>query len=407
MKIANNHFELVAPAGNMERLKTAVYFGADAAYFAGKNFGLRAFSDNFTDTELTEAINYLHKNNRKAYITVNIFARTPDFAAIEPHLAIIADAGADGVIVSDLGLLNYIKSKFPTLKIHISTQANVTNKYSAMEYVKLGTERLILARELTLSEIREIRDYLPANVVLEAFCHGAMCISYSGRCLLSNYLCGRDSNRGECVQACRWEYKISESSRDPENALTLQEDARGSYIFNSKDLNMLAHLDKMADAGISSFKIEGRMKTAYYVANTVNAYRRALDLLQKGGAYRPDKALLDELYKSSHRRYTTGFYLGEGGAEDIKSSAVTQEAKFTAVVLHAEFGKALIEMRNRFQHGDTLEVLSPDENFNKKIKIISMSSENGAAVQIADKVQERLYVDTGDITLHTGDILRK
>jgi putative protease len=397
--------ELAAPAGNAERLRAAVYFGADAVYFAGKSYGLRAGADNFTDGELAEAVKFLHENNRKAYITLNIFARNGDFDGLDAYLQVIADTGADAVIVSDIGMIRYIKKRLPGITVHVSTQANVTNKYSAEGYAEAGAGRIVLARELSLPEIREIRDYLPENVELEAFAHGAMCIAYSGRCLLSSYLAGRDSNRGECVQACRWEYNLNEVSRDASEPLTVEEDGGGTYILNSKDLNMLGHLDKMIDAGITSFKIEGRMKTAYYVANTVNAYRRALDIYKPGEPYSPPEELINELYKSAHRRYTTGFYLPTDSREDTASSAVSQDAKFIAAVLEGRKGSAIIEMRNKFAVGDTLEVLSPGPWHNAKINVTKLTDLDGADVRTADRVQQRLILYT-DVPIKAGDILR-
>ena len=273
--------ELLAPAGDKEKLETAFYFGADACYFAGKKWGLRAFSDNFEDDELKQYINYAHSLNKKAYITVNIQAHNSDFIGLEDYLKFLYSIGADAIIVSDAGILSLAKQVVPNLPVHLSTQACASNKYAAKFWADAGAKRIILARELSLSEIAEIRDYLPKEIELEAFVHGAMCISYSGRCLLSNYLANRDSNRGQCVQACRWQYYVREVSRDKDNELEIQEDEKGTYILNSKDLCMINHLDKMAQAGVTSFKIEGRMKSPYYVATVVNAYRRVLNQLQK------------------------------------------------------------------------------------------------------------------------------
>lgn len=271
--------ELLAPAGNFEKMKTAFRFGADAAYIGGKNFSLRAFSDNFTADELKNAVRYAHERGKKVYVTANIFARNADFSLLSDYFRILEEIGADGAIVSDPGVMYALKKAAPSLPLHVSTQANTLNKYAVKFYGEtLGAARVILARELSIAEISEIRQYNP-DIELEAFVHGAMCISYSGRCLLSDYLDGRSSNRGACVQCCRWKYEIR--ALNPTNGdtgwLPLEEDGRGAYILNGKDLNMIEELSALKNAGVNSFKIEGRMKSEYYLATVVNAYRRALN----------------------------------------------------------------------------------------------------------------------------------
>ncbi|MDD4110806.1 MAG: U32 family peptidase [Clostridia bacterium] len=396
--------ELLAPAGNMEKLKTAIYFGADAVYLAGKSFGLRAFAGNFDDDELKEAAEYVHKNKKKIYITVNIVAHNSDFEGLDKYLKFLQEIKVDGVIVSDWGVMEFVKKYAPNLDIHVSTQANVTNKYTAKMLADYGVKRIIIARELSLKEIKEIRDFIPKEVQLEAFVHGAMCISYSGRCLLSNYLSGRDSNRGACVQACRWEYTICEKSREGQG-YEIQEDKRGTYILNSKDLNMLMHLRELVEAGVDSFKIEGRMKSPYYVANIVNVYRRAIEFLKSGKKI--PKELEQETTKSSHRNYTTGFFLGANDKECLEGSLPIQTHEFMALVIEdAKGGKVLIEQRNRFAVGEELEVLSPNKTFNKKIIIEKMENLNGEEISDAKNVQERLYLYT-DLPLKENDILRK
>ena len=398
--------ELLAPVGNMEKLKTAIYFGADACYFAGKQFGLRAFSDNFDLDEMKVAVDYCHSHNVKAYITINILAKNSDFAELKNYVKHLEKIGVDAVIVSDIGVIDFIRKHAPKLVIHVSTQANVTNKYSARFLVDMGVKRIILARELSLEEIKEIRDFIPEDIELETFVHGAMCISYSGRCLLSNYLTGRESNRGACVQACRWEYAIREKHRKGDY-YEIQEDDRGTYILNSKDMCMIEHIDKIRDAGVVSFKIEGRMKSPYYVATVVNAYRRAIDKMNNSNKYTCDKELIDELEKASHRRYTTGFFLGEPNKEYLESSMPVQTHEFMAVVLEDQKdGKVLVEMRNRFKVGETLEILSPNDTFNQQIIIEKMVDENGDEVLDANQVQQKLYIST-NINLKAGDILRK
>ena len=396
--------EILAPAGNMEKLKVAFKFGADACYLAGKKFGLRAFSDNFTLEELKEAVEYAHNLNKKIYVTINIVAHNQDFDGLEEYLLYLNEINVDGIIVSDIGIINIARKLTPNLDVHVSTQANITNKYSAKYFCDMGVKRLVLARELSLSEIKEIRDFIPNDVEIETFVHGAMCISYSGRCLLSNYLSGRDSNRGACIQACRFEYSICEKSRQGEH-YEIQEDDRGTYILNSKDLCMVEHIQELIDCGVTSFKIEGRMKSPFYVASVVNVYRRVLDDVINKKEF--DKTYIEELEKVSHRRYTTGFYFGAKDKEYIESSMPIQTAEFMAIVKEdLKEGYVCIEQRNRFKVGDILEVLSPNETFNQKIVINEMIDEKGNIVEDASLVQQTLYLKT-DLNLKCGDILRR
>ena len=387
--------ELLAPAGTFLKLKTAFKFGVDAVYFAGKKFGLRAFAGNFEDDEIEKAVNYAHSLNKKVYITVNILAHEADFDGLKEYIEYLDKIGVDAVIVADVGIIKLIRDVAPNLDIHVSTQANVTNSYSAKFFQDMGVKRIVLARELSIEEIKKIHEAVP-DMELEAFVHGAMCISYSGRCLLSNYFTGRDSNRGACVQACRWEYTITEKSRQGQQ-FPIEEDERGTYILNSKDLCMIKHLKELEEAGVCSFKIEGRMKSEYYVACTVNAYRRAIN---------GEDVDISELEKSSHRLFTTGFYFGEKDKECFTSSSPVQTHEFMALVLEdAKDGYVKIEQRNRFKVGDTLEVLSPDENFNKKIKVTEIKNLKGELIDDAKKVQEVLYLRT-ELDLKEGDILR-
>ena len=398
--------ELLSPAGNYEKLVTAIKFGADAVYMAGKKFGLRAFAGNFEEDEILKAAQYVHSKGKKLYITLNILAHEGDFEGLKEYLELLEKAKVDAVIVSDVGIVNFVHTHAPNLPIHISTQANVLNSYAANFFISMGgVTRIILARELSIEEIKKIRKNIPSNIELECFVHGAMCISYSGRCLLSNYLTGRDSNRGACVQACRWEYTITEKSRQGEK-YEIQEDNRGTYILNSKDMNMLKHIKDLRDAGISSLKIEGRMKSPYYVATVTNAYRRALDKIDDIST--EELELLDkELYNTSHRNYTTGFYYGATDKECLLSSMPVQSHEFMAIVLSdAKDGKVLVEQRNRFMVGDTLEVLSETNEFNKNIKLLKMETEDGQEILDAKNVQQKLYIYT-DLNLTKGDILRK
>jgi len=389
--------ELLAPAGNFEKLKTAVHFGADGVYFAGKSLGLRAFAGNFSEEEIVEAMQFLHSRGKVGYITLNIVAKDGDFEGIDEYLKLLERAEVDGVIVSDVGLVYYIRKNFPKLNVHVSTQANVNNSQSAKFYADMGVVRIVLARELNLEEIKNIHEKNP-NIEIETFVHGAMCISYSGRCLLSNYLTGRDSNRGACVQACRWKYFIREENREDE--YEVEEDERGTYILNSKDMCLIDHIDKLKAAGIASLKIEGRMKSDYYVASVVNAYRRALD------GFDDFDVLHEELEKTSHRRYTTGFYFGADDKEYLKDSMPVQTAVFIAkVVEDAKDGFVKVEMRNRFKVGDELQVLSPDDNFLKTIKISKIINEKGEIIDDAKRVQEIVQINC-PYNLKKGDILR-
>jgi len=390
--------ELLAPAGNFEKLITAVHFGADAVYFSGKRFGLRAFAGNFDDEEIVKAMQYLHERGKKGYITLNIVANDEDFVGLDEYLDLLVRAKVDGVIVSDLGVVKFIRDHAPELNVHVSTQANVNNYYSAKVFADMGATRIVLARELSLKQIKALHEKLGGKVELEAFVHGAMCISYSGRCLLSNYLTGRESNHGACVQACRWKYYIREENREDE--YPIEEDERGTYILNSKDMCLIDHIDKLKDAGIISLKIEGRMKSDYYVASVVNAYRRALD-------GKNDLSLLrDELEKTSHRRYTTGFYFGENDKEYLADSMPVQTSVFIAkVVEDQKDGFVKVEMRNRFKVGDELEVLSPDDNFLKKIKVSLILNEKSEEIYDAKRVQEVVTINC-PYSLKSGDILR-
>lgn len=403
-----NKLELLAPAGNFSKLKTAVYYGADAIYIGGKSFSLRAFSDNFTDEEIVEAVKFAHGKNVKIYVTVNIFAKNSDFEKAAEYFRFLERAKVDAVLITDVGLISLCKKVAPELKIHLSTQANTLNKYAVKFWGELGLERVVLARELSLSEIKEISEFNP-ETQLEAFVHGAMCISYSGRCLLSNYFNGRDANRGECVQACRWQYELREKSKNGE-FFPIEEDERGSYILNSKDLNMIEHIDEMAEAGVCSLKIEGRMKSEYYLATVINAYRRAIDEYYKiGGKYKKNKMFYDELLKTNHRVFTTAYMLGENKETvNYSDSQSAGEKQFIATVLEGtnDEGYFIAEMRNRFKKGDRLELLTPNDNFNSVILPGRITDEEGNDIEDAKIVQQKLRIYS-DIKVSAGDILRR
>ena len=397
--------ELLAPAGDFSKLKTAFYYGADAVYLGGKDLGLRAAAGNFSDEELTRALDYAHARGGKVYVTVNILARNYDIEKAETYFRFLENVGADGAIVSDAGLIALAREVAPKLKINLSTQASALN-YKAVEFWKnQGVKRVILARELSLKEIAEIHAKVP-DIEIETFIHGAMCISYSGRCLLSDYRAGRFSNRGECVQACRWNYEIREKGSSGA-FMEMEEDGRGTYILNSKDLNLSDHIAELVAAGVCSFKIEGRMKSEYYLATVVNAYRRALDAYYEVGKdYVKDGFYRAELEKTAHREFTTAYLLGENDrTENFNDSQSRGTRKFIASVIEGGDGYALIEMRNRFKAGDELEVLSPSDSFNKTITVHKMETETGEIVDDAKIVQQRLKLYT-DVKLNAGDMLR-
>ncbi len=401
-----NKFELLSPAGDMKKLKTALYFGADAVYVGGKNFSLRALAGNFTDEELKEAVEYTHKLNKKIYVTVNIFARNNDFKTAGNYFEFLEKIGVDGAIVSDLGLIMLAKECAPQLNVILSTQANTLNYKSVEFYKNLGIKRVILARELNKDEIKEIHEKV-SDVEIETFVHGAMCISYSGRCLLSDYRTGRSSNRGACVQACRWNYEIRE--KDSEGGfMQMEEDEHGTYIMNSKDLNLLDYFREFEESGICSLKIEGRMKSEYYLATVVNAYRRAIDAYyNEGESYKDNPLYQQELKKTAHREFTTAYFLGENDRTvNYDDSQSKGTHKFIAVVTEDCNGEyAMVEMRNRFKLGDELEVLSPSDTFNKKLKVTKMQTENGVDLEDAKLVQQKIKLYT-DVMLKAGDILR-
>ena len=400
-----NKIELLAPAGDFSKLKTALLYGADAVYIGGKEFGLRANAGNFTDEELKAAVSYAHSLGKKIYITVNILARNYDIDKAAAYFKFLEKLNVDGAIVSDAGLIVLAREVAPALKINLSTQASALN-YKAVEFwKKQGVKRVILARELSLKEIAEIHAKVP-DIEIETFIHGAMCISFSGRCLLSDYRAGRPSNRGECVQACRWNYEIREKGSGGA-FMEMEEDNRGTYILNSKDLNLSDYIAELGEAGVCSFKIEGRMKSEYYLATVINAYRRALDAYYKVGKdYIKDGFYRTELEKTAHREFTTAYLLGENDrTENFTDSQSRGTHKFVAAVLGAGDGYAIIEMRNRFKAGDKLEVLSPTDNFNKIITVGKMETEKGEEIEDAKIVQQKIKLFT-DLNLSAGDILR-
>lgn len=360
----NKHLipEVLSPAGDMERLDAALAFGADAVYLAGEKFGMRAASANFSREEMALAVKKAHDLGRKLYVTCNILPRNKDLAELPDYFSYLDSIGVDALIISDFGVMDIAKRYAPHCALHISTQFGVVNHAAATFLHNLGANRVVLARELSMEEIREIRANTPKELELEAFVHGAICMSFSGRCVISNYLTGRDANHGECAQPCRWKYSVIEETR-PDQPMTLLEDADGSYLFNANDMNMIEHIADLAQSGVASLKIEGRAKSAYYTAVTANAYRRAVDGYVESGFstnYKPEEWIIEELNKISHRPYGTGFYYGSP-SQYLKAGGYIRSYEIAAVVEDWQDGWLKLGQRNRFFTGDTLDVLSPGE----------------------------------------------
>ena len=349
--------ELLAPAGDMERLRLAVLYGADAVYLAGTSFGMRSFAGNFTDEELPVAVEYAHSHGVRVHATVNTMPRCDEIVHLPAHLERLNAAGVDALIMADLGVFQMVAKYAPNCERHVSTQVSIANDACATAWYELGAKRVVLARELTLEEIRTIRANTPKELELEAFAHGAMCVSYSGRCLLSNYMTGRDSNRGACAQPCRYQYALMEEKR-PGEYFPVFEDEKGTYIMNSRDMCMIDHLDDLMDAGVDCIKLEGRAKSAYYAAIVTGAYRHVLDDVAAG---RPvDPVWRDEVEHVSHRHYSTGFYYGEPG-QYTESARYLREWQVIAMVTACdEQGNATLSLRNKFAAGDTVELVGPD-----------------------------------------------
>ncbi len=350
--------ELLAPAGDMEKLKAAVLYGANAVYLAGDEFGMRAASKNFGSDGIREAVDFCHTNGVKAYITVNTMPRDFEIPRLEIFLQRLSEIHPDALIIADLGALALAKKHAPNIDIHISTQASIVNSEAAKMWYYLGAKRVILARELSLSEIVEIREKTPDDLELETFVHGAMCVSYSGRCLLSAALLGRDANRGRCAQPCRFSYALVEEKR-PGRYYGIEQDTNGTYILNSEDLCMVDHIDELCEAEISSLKIEGRAKSDYYAASVTAAYRAALDAFREGTYGASDPFWSREVLRTSHRPFCTGFYYGEAGQNQTTSNYIREWEVVGRVIECADDGEAVVEMKNRFGTGECLELLTP------------------------------------------------
>ncbi|MDR3239932.1 MAG: U32 family peptidase [Clostridiales bacterium] len=401
--------ELLAPAGDFEKLQAAILYGADAVYLGGKQYSLRAKANNFDAEEIARAVQYAHARGRKVYITVNVFARGADFPDLENYLRALAETGADALIVSDPGVFTLAREAAPKMDLHISTQASTANYRSARFWSDLGAKRIVLARELSLEEVTEIHAKA-SELELEIFIHGAMCVAYSGRCLLSAAMMGRSANRGECAHPCRYRYALMEETR-PGEYFPLEEDARGSYILNAKDLCLIGHIPAIAASGADSFKIEGRMKTVYYVAAVVKAYREALDdYFTDPALYESKKTFyLESLQKTSSRDFTTGFYFGPPGrgGQMCQEEGLKQESDFLGIVraYDARTGWAVIEQRNKFSVGEILEFFTAKgKGFRQRVDVIF--TEEGVSIPCAPHPRQRIKIKT-DKPVRCFDILRR
>lgn len=392
----------------MEKLKAAVKFGANAVYMAGNNFGLRKNSKNFDKDELKEAVDYAHENGVRCHITMNIVPHDNDLEGIVEYIKYLEKIGVDALIISDPGIFNIAKEN-SNIDLHISTQASVTNSHTINFWYKLGAKRVILARELSLDEIIEIRKNVPKDLEIECFIHGAMCISYSGRCLLSNYMTGRDANRGDCAHVCRWKYALQEEKR-PGEYYPIGEDENGTFIMNSKDLCLIDEINKLIEAGVDSFKIEGRMKTVFYVATVIRSYRQAIDAYYNG-VYNEEiaKKYMDEIKKASHRHFTKGFFYNkaDSSSQIYENSSYIRNYDFIAVVLDydKENKIAKLEERNRFVLGDEVEIFGNSPDF-IKFKIENMKDSKGNDIEIANKAKQIVYIKI-DHELKKGDMVRR
>lgn len=383
----NRKVELLAPAGSLENLKIAVLYGADAVYIGGNKYGLRAKAKNFTDEEMKEGIAFAHEHGVEVYVTCNIFAHHQDFEGMREYFLYLESIGVDALIVADPGVFSLIRETVPNMEVHISTQANNTNYHSAMFWVKQGAKRIVTARELSFTEIKAMHDNLPEDVDLESFVHGAMCMAYSGRCLLSNYMTGRDANHGECAQPCRWKYNVVEETR-PGEYMPVEEDERGTYIYNSRDLCMIEYIPQLIDAGIYSFKIEGRMKTPLYVATVVKAYREAIDTYLRDPKEFEAKReyFLREVGKASHREFTTGFYEHKPTDKDqtYTHNSYVRNYDFSGIIRDYDESTQMVtvEQRRKFSVGDSLEILVPQGDF-IPVTIHELFDEEGNSIESA------------------------
>ena len=402
------HPELLVPASSLEVLKIAVIFGADAVYIGGEAFGLRAKAKNFTNEEIKEGIAFAHEHGVKVYITANILAHNQDLEGVKKYFTELKEIKPDALIISDPGVFMIAKEICPEIEIHISTQANNTNYGTYQFWYAQGAKRVVSARELSLAEIKEIRDNIPKDLEIETFIHGAMCISYSGRCLLSNYFTGRDANQGACTHPCRWKYAVVEETR-PGEYMPVYENERGTYIFNSKDLCMIEHIPELIDAGIDSLKIEGRMKTALYVATVARTYRKALDDYQKDPElYRKNMPwYLDQISNCTYRQFTTGFFFGKPDSESqiYDSNTYIKEYTYLGIVGEVKDGLIRIEQRNKFSVGETIEIMKPDGR-NVEAKVVRIVNQDGEEQENAPHPKQILFVELSE-QADVYDLLRR
>ena len=401
--------ELLIPAGSLDVLKTAVVYGADAVYIGGEAFGLRAKAHNFSLEDMKEGVEFAHSRGVKVYVTANILAHNDDLEGVEQYFEELKSVKPDALIISDPGVFAIAKRILPEMELHVSTQANNTNYGTYLFWYQQGAKRVVSARELSLKEIREIRARIPEDMEIESFMHGAMCISYSGRCLLSNFFTGRDANQGACTHPCRWKYSIVEETR-PGEYMPVYENERGTYIFNSKDLCMIEHIPELFDAGIDSFKIEGRMKTALYVATVARTYRKAIDDFKKDPElYRQNMEWYkEEIGKCTYREFTTGFYFGKPGADAQIYDNNTYVKNFTylgTVENVDERGFAKIEQKNKFSVGEMIEIMKPDGR-NLQVEVKGIYDAEGQAQESAPHPKQELYIDLG-VAPEEYDILRR
>ena len=401
--------ELLIPAGSLDVLKTAVVYGADAVYIGGEAFGLRAKAHNFSLEDMKEGVEFAHSRGVKVYVTANILAHNDDLEGVEQYFEELKSVKPDALIISDPGVFAIAKRVLPEMELHVSTQANNTNYVTYLFWYQQGAKRVVSARELSLKEIREIRARIPEDMEIESFMHGAMCISYSGRCLLSNFFTGRDANQGACTHPCRWKYSIVEETR-PGEYMPVYENERGTYIFNSKDLCMIEHIPELIDAGIDSFKIEGRMKTALYVATVARTYRKAIDDFKKDPElYRQNMEWYkEEIGKCTYREFTTGFYFGKPGADAQIYDNNTYVKNFTylgTVENVDERGFAKIEQKNKFSVGEMIEIMKPDGR-NLQVEVKGIYDAQGQAQESAPHPKQELYIDLG-VAPEEYDILRR
>lgn len=401
--------ELLIPAGSLDVLKTAVRYGADAVYVGGEAFGLRAKAKNFTTEELKEAVSFAHAHGAKLYVTANILAHNQDLEGVRAYFEELKGVGPDALIISDPGVFTIAKEIWPEVEIHISTQANNCNYGTYQFWNRLGAKRVVSARELSLEELKEIRNRIPDDMEIETFVHGAMCISYSGRCLLSNFLTGRDANRGACTHPCRWKYSIVEETR-PGEYFPVFENERGTYIFNSKDLCMIEHIPELVEAGIDSFKVEGRMKTALYVASVARTYRKAIDdYLEDPALYQAHMEWYkEEIGKCTFREFTTGFFFGKpmADAQIYDSNTYVKNYTYIGTVQGInETGCCLFEQKNKFSVGEVIEVMKPSGE-NLQVKVVEIFDEEGNRMESAPHPLQKLAVRL-DAEAEAGDILRR